>query len=152
MMSASTGQFPATARHASGTDLDRLCIATIRSLSIDAVQRANSGHPGLPLGMAPVAHVLFSRFLRFDPAESAWPDRDRFILSAGHGSMLLYAMLHLSGCGLTLEDLRSFRQWGSLTPGHPEHGLTAGGGDDHRSARPGIRQRSRHGARRAFSA
>jgi transketolase len=121
MGTSTENPLPAAGGHA--VDLDRLCLATIRSLSIDAVQRANSGHPGLPLGMAPVAHVLFSRFLRFDPAEPEWPDRDRFILSAGHGSMLLYAMLHLAGYGLTLTDLRSFRQWGSRTPGHPERDL-----------------------------
>jgi transketolase len=109
-----------------GNELDELCISAIRGLAIDAVQRANSGHPGLPLGMAPVAHLLFSRIMRHDPADPAWPDRDRFVLSAGHGSALLYAMLHLCGYGLSLEDLRSFRQWGSLTPGHPEHGHTAG--------------------------
>ncbi|HET9720885.1 MAG TPA: transketolase [Solirubrobacteraceae bacterium] len=106
--------------------LDQLCISTIRGLSIDAVQRANSGHPGLPLGMAPVAHVLFSRYLSFDPARPEWPDRDRFVLSAGHGSMLLYAMLHLSGYAVSLSDLQAFRQWGSPTPGHPEHGHTSG--------------------------
>jgi transketolase len=106
--------------------LDRLCVDTIRVLSIDGVERARSGHPGLPMAMAPVAYALFTRFLRHDPADPAWPDRDRFVLSAGHGSMLLYAMLHLSGYEVSLEDLQAFRSWGSITPGHPEHGLTPG--------------------------
>jgi transketolase len=110
----------------SSEGLDRLCIDTIRVLSMDAVQRANSGHPGLPMAMAPVAHVLFTRFLRHDPAHPDWPDRDRFILSAGHGSMLLYSILHLTGYDLPLSELARFRQWGSRTPGHPEHGLTPG--------------------------
>jgi len=107
-------------------DLDELAVATIRTLSIDGVQRANSGHPGMPLGAAPMAHVLWSRHLRFDPADPHWPDRDRFVLSAGHGSMLLYSLLHLAGFGLTIEELGDFRQWGSRTPGHPEYGHTPG--------------------------
>jgi transketolase len=99
----------------------------IRFLAIDAVEKAKSGHPGMPMGMADVATVLFSRFLKFDPADPAWPDRDRFVLSAGHGSMLLYALLHLTGYqGLTVEQLKAFRQWGSKTPGHPEYGHTPG--------------------------
>ena len=99
----------------------------IRFLAIDAVEQAKSGHPGMPMGMADVATVLFSRFLKFDPADPAWPDRDRFILSAGHGSMLLYALLHLTGYeGVTVDELRAFRQWGSKTPGHPEYGHTPG--------------------------
>ncbi len=99
----------------------------IRFLAIDAVEKAKSGHPGMPMGMADVATVLFSRFLKFDPADPAWPDRDRFVLSAGHGSMLLYALLYLTGYeGVTLEELRAFRQWGSKTPGHPEYGHTPG--------------------------
>ena len=101
-------------------DIDHRCIATIRALSMDTVQRANSGHPGLPLGMAPAAYLLYQRIMRHNPADPAWPDRDRFILSAGHGSALLYVMLHLSGYGVSLEDLQAFRQWGSITPGHPE--------------------------------
>jgi transketolase len=101
-------------------DLDRACVDTIRALSMDAVQQADSGHPGLPLAMAPVAHVLYSRVLRHDPAAPDWPDRDRFILSAGHGSMLLYSILHLAGYDLPLAELQRFRQWDSLTPGHPE--------------------------------
>ena len=99
----------------------------IRFLAIDAVEKAKSGHPGMPMGMADVATVLFSRFLKFDPADPAWPDRDRFVLSAGHGSMLLYALLHLTGYeGVTSEQLQAFRQWGSKTPGHPEYGHTPG--------------------------
>ena len=99
----------------------------IRFLAIDAVEKAKSGHPGMPMGMADVATVLFSRFLKFDPADPAWPDRDRFVLSAGHGSMLLYALLHLTGYeSMTLDELRAFRQWGSKTPGHPEYGHTPG--------------------------
>jgi transketolase len=107
-------------------DLDQLAIDTIRTLSIDAVQKANSGHPGAPMGMAPMAYTLWTRFLRHAPTDPHWPDRDRFVLSAGHASMLLYSLLYLSGYGLTIEDLQSFRQWGSRTPGHPEHGMTAG--------------------------
>ncbi len=107
-------------------DLDRLCIDTIRTLAIDAVEKANSGHPGLPLGAAPMAFVLWQRHLAHDPRDPVWPDRDRFVLSAGHGSMLLYALLHLYGYDLPLEEIRRFRQWGSRTPGHPEFGLTPG--------------------------
>ena len=107
-------------------DLDRMCIDTIRTLTIDAVQRAGCGHPGMPMAMAPVAYVLYAQVLRHNPADPTWPDRDRFVLSAGHGSMLLYAALHLSGYDLSLEDLKAFRQWGSRTPGHPEHGITPG--------------------------
>ena len=106
--------------------IDELCINTIRTLSIDAVQRANSGHPGMPLGAAPMAFVLFSRHLRFNPTEPRWANRDRFILSAGHGSMLIYAMLHLTGYDVTIDDLKSFRQYGSKTPGHPEFHDTPG--------------------------
>ena len=93
----------------------------IRFLAIDAVEQAKSGHPGMPMGMADVATVLFSRFLKFDASDPAWPDRDRFVLSAGHGSMLLYALLYLTGYeGVTADELRACRQWGSKTPGHPE--------------------------------
>ena len=106
--------------------LDRLAIDTIRTLSMDAVQKANSGHPGAPMGMAPMAYTLWTRFLRHAPTDPSWPNRDRFVLSAGHASMLLYSLLYLTGYGLTIEDLESFRQWGSLTPGHPEHGHTRG--------------------------
>jgi transketolase len=99
----------------------------IRALAMDAVEKANSGHPGLPMGMADVATVLWSRYLKFDPADPAWPDRDRFVLSAGHGSMLLYALLHLTGCrAMTMAELERFRQIGSATPGHPEHNLAHG--------------------------
>ena len=107
-------------------DLDDLAVATIRTLAIDGVQKANSGHPGMPLGAAPMAHVLWSRHLKFDAEHPGWPDRDRFVLSAGHGSMLLYSLLHLAGYGLAIEELEAFRQWGSRTPGHPEHGVTPG--------------------------
>jgi transketolase len=106
--------------------LDQLSIDTIRTLAMDAVQKANSGHPGAPMGMAPFAYTLWTRFLRHAPTEPTWPNRDRFVLSAGHASMLLYSLLYLTGYGLSLEDLQSFRQWGSKTPGHPEHGHTAG--------------------------
>jgi transketolase len=106
--------------------LDQLCIHTLRMLSVDMVEAAKSGHPGLPLGAAAMAHVLWTRCLRHNPANPSWPNRDRFILSAGHGSALLYSLLHLTGYDLPLDELKSFRQWGSKTPGHPEHGLTPG--------------------------
>src|SRR5829696_4396702 len=106
--------------------LERLSIDTIRTLSMDGVQKANSGHPGAPMGAAPMAYVLWTRHLRFSPSTPDWPDRDRFVLSAGHASMLLYSLLHLTGFDLPIEQLRAFRQWGSQTPGHPEFGLTAG--------------------------
>ena len=106
--------------------IDDLCINTIRTLSIDAVEHAASGHPGMPMGAAAMAYVLWTRHLRYDPADPEWPDRDRFVLSAGHGSMLLYSLLFLTGFGLTIDDLRQFRRWGSPTPGHPERGITAG--------------------------
>ena len=106
--------------------LDELCINTIRFLSVDAVQQANSGHPGMPMGAAPMAYVLWTKFLRHSPRNPGWLDRDRFVLSAGHGSMLLYSLLHLSGYDLSLDDLKNFRQWGSKTPGHPEYGDTPG--------------------------
>jgi transketolase len=107
-------------------ELDQLCINTIRTLSLDAVQQANSGHPGLPLGAAPMAYVLWTRFLKHNPKNPKWEDRDRFLLSAGHGSMLLYSLLYLTGYDLSLDELKNFRQWGSKTPGHPEYGLTPG--------------------------
>jgi transketolase len=106
--------------------LDDTCINTIRFLSADAVQKANSGHPGLPMGAAALAYVLWTRFLRHNPTNPAWPDRDRFILSAGHGSMLLYSLLHLTGYDLPLDEIQRFRQWKSRTPGHPESHLTKG--------------------------
>ncbi|MFZ5467978.1 MAG: transketolase [Myxococcota bacterium] len=106
--------------------LDRLCINTLRTLAIDAVQKADSGHPGLPMGAAPMAYVLWQRHLKHNPADPKWMDRDRFVLSAGHGSMLLYGLLHLTGYQLGMDDLLAFRQWGSRTPGHPEVDLTPG--------------------------
>ena len=106
--------------------LDQLCINTVRFLSVDAVQKANSGHPGMPLGAAPMAYVLWTRFLKHNPRNPHWFDRDRFVLSAGHGSMLLYSLLHLTGYDLSLDDIKQFRQWGSKTPGHPERGHTPG--------------------------
>ena len=107
-------------------DVEARAINVVRALAMDAVQAANSGHPGTPMALAPLAHVLYSRILRYDANDPEWPDRDRFILSAGHASMLLYAMLHLTGQGLTLDDLRAFRQWGSRTAGHPEYGHAPG--------------------------
>ncbi len=108
------------------SQLDQLCINTIRCLAMDAVQKANSGHPGLPMGAAAVAYVLWTRFLRHHPRNPHWPNRDRFILSAGHGCMLLYSLLHLTGYDLSLDEIKQFRQWGSKTPGHPEHLLAEG--------------------------
>jgi transketolase len=119
-----------TEQHAPATvDIDRLCIDTIRTLSMDAVEQANSGHPGLPMAMAPAAYLLYTRFMRHNPKNPEWPDRDRFVLSAGHGSMLLYATLHLAGYDLPMEEIKNFRQLGSKTPGHPErdpHNVTPG--------------------------
>jgi len=106
--------------------LDQLCINTIRTLSMDAVQKANSGHPGTAMALAPLAYVLWMKFLRFNPHNPLWVNRDRFVLSCGHASILHYAMLFLTGYDLTLDDIKNFRQWGSKTPGHPEHGLTPG--------------------------
>jgi transketolase len=104
----------------SSTSIDQLGVDTIRTLSMDAIQKANNGHPGLPMGMAPAAYVLYAKVMRHNPKDPDWPDRDRFVLSAGHGSMLLYSVLHLSGYDLPLDELKQFREWGSLTPGHPE--------------------------------
>src|SRR5216117_1318310 len=120
--------------------LDQLCVNTIRTLSMDAIQEANSGHPGTPMAMAPVAYCLWQRFLRFDPQDAAWPNRDRFVLSIGHASMLLYSLLHLAGVkeldkqtgqptgnlAVSLDEIKRFRQLGSKTPGHPESHLTTG--------------------------
>lgn len=106
--------------------IHQLCINTIRFLSVDAIEKANSGHPGLPMGAAPMAYVLWQKHLKHNPGDPEWPDRDRFVLSAGHGSMLLYSLLHLTGYNLSLDDIRNFRQWGSPTPGHPESFLTPG--------------------------
>jgi transketolase len=108
------------------SELDRLCIDTIRFLSVDAVQKAKSGHPGMPLDAAPMAYALWTRMLRHNPRNPQWFDRDRFVLSAGHGSMLLYSLLHLTGYDQSLEDIQHFRQWGSKAPGHPERGHTPG--------------------------
>jgi len=105
---------------ATTTNVEQLCIDTIRTLAMDAVQKANSGHPGAPMALAPVAYLLYTRFMRHNPSDPEWPDRDRFVLSAGHASMLLYASLHLSGYDLSMDELKNFRQWGSKTPGHPE--------------------------------
>jgi transketolase len=106
--------------------LDQLCVNTIRTLSIDGVEKANSGHPGMPMGMADVAYVLWTKFLKHNPVNPKWYDRDRFILSAGHGSMLIYSLLHLTGYDLSLDEIKNFRQMGSKTPGHPEYGMTPG--------------------------
>ncbi len=108
------------------TKLDDLCINTIRFLAVDMVEKADSGHPGMPLGAAPMAYVLWTRFLQFNPRDPQWPNRDRFVLSAGHASALLYALLHLTGYDMTLDDIKQFRQWGSRTPGHPERERTSG--------------------------
>src|SRR5919198_1354922 len=129
----------ATIAQPTATDIDRLCINTIRTLSIDAIQNANSGHPGTPMAMAPVAYVLWQRFLRFDPSDPIWPNRDRFVLSAGHASMLLYSILHLANVravdpdyetlgepSVSLDDIKSFRQLDSKAAGHPEYHLTSG--------------------------
>jgi transketolase len=107
-------------------NIDELSINTIRTLSIDSIEKANSGHPGMPMGAAPMAYSLWTKFMDHNPANPEWFNRDRFVLSAGHGSMLLYSLLHLSGYGLTIDDLKEFRQWGSKTPGHPEYGHTVG--------------------------
>ena len=106
--------------------VEQLSVNTIRVLSAEAVQKANSGHPGLPLGAAPMAYTLWAKQLKHNPHNPNWVNRDRFVLSAGHGSMLIYSLLHLFGYGLTIEDLKNFRQFGSKTPGHPEYGHTAG--------------------------
>ncbi len=107
-------------------NIDQLSINTIRFLAVDGVQKANSGHPGMPMGCAPIGYTLYAKFMKHNPANPNWVNRDRFILSAGHGSMLLYSLLHLTGYNLPMEQLQSFRQWDSLTPGHPEHHLTPG--------------------------
>jgi len=106
--------------------LQERAINALRFLSADAIQQANSGHPGLPMGAAAMAYTIWTRHLRHNPKNPNWFDRDRFILSGGHGSMLLYSLLHLTGYNLSLDDLKEFRQWGSLTPGHPEYGHTLG--------------------------
>ena len=108
------------------SELDELCVQTIRFLSVEAVQKANSGHPGMPMGMAPAAYVLWTRHMKYNPANPGWHNRDRFVLSAGHGSVLLYSLLHLTGFDISLDELKNFRQWGSKTPGHPEYDPQAG--------------------------
>src|ERR1043165_3702226 len=108
------------------TPLALLCINTVRTLAMDAVQQAESGHPGTPMALAPLGYALFTTHMRHDPADPSWPGRDRFVLSWGHASMLLYSCLYLSGYDLTLDDLKQFRQWESRTPGHPEYGYTPG--------------------------
>ncbi len=121
----------------------------IRFLAADAVQKANSGHPGMPMGMADVATVLFSHFLKFDPSSPDWQDRDRFVLSAGHGSMLLYALLHLTGyAGMTIDELKNFRQLGSKTAGHPEYGHAPGSRWQDRPVGPAHRRRQFVGCKR----
>ena len=100
--------------------IDELAVNAVRTLSIDAVQKANSGHPGLPMGAAPMAYALWTKHLKVNPKNSLWVDRDRFVLSAGHGSSMLYSLLHLSGFNVSLDDVKNFRQFGSKTPGHPE--------------------------------
>ncbi|MEN8174020.1 MAG: transketolase, partial [Chloroflexota bacterium] len=107
-------------------EIDQLCANTLRMLSVDQVQAANSGHPGFPLGAADIVTVLWTRFLKHAPNQPDWPNRDRFVLSPGHGSALLYALLHVHGYPLSLDDLKDFRQWGSITPGHPEYDLKLG--------------------------
>ena len=131
-MATTTAQTATQARSAADAAPDKLCIDTIRTLAMDAVQKANSGHPGTPMALAPVAYTLWQQFLRYDPQDPAWPNRDRFVLSNGHASMLLYALLHLAGVkakdgpAVSLDDIKQFRQLDSKCPGHPEHGLTAG--------------------------
>ena len=120
------GMSAGLAMNASAGTLDELCINTIRTLSIDTVERADSGHPGMPMGAAVMAYVLWTRHLKHDPVQPWWVDRDRFVLSAGHASALLYSLLHLTGYDLTLDDLQHFRRWGSRTPGHPERGSSSG--------------------------
>src|SRR5213075_1075600 len=117
---------PSLALEGSGQSLEDLCINAIRVLAMDAVQKAESGHPGTPMALAPLAYVLWTKHLRHNPANPDWANRDRFVLSAGHASMLLYSLLHLSGYDLPLDEIKNFRQWGSKTPGHPEYGLAPG--------------------------
>ena len=127
------------------SDTDARTVDLIRVLAMDAVERAGSGHPGTAMSLAPAAYLLYQKVMRHDPADPLWPGRDRFVLSCGHSSLTLYIQLYLSGYGLTLDDLEHYRVWGSKTPGHPEHHLTRRRGDDDRPARPGHRERGRHG-------
>src|SRR6202162_852290 len=117
---------PPSSSSAPGQSLQQPCINAIRVLAMDAVQKADSGHPGTPMALAPLAYVLWTQHLRYNPADPNWLDRDRFVLSAGHASMLLYSVLYLTGYDLSLDDLKQFRQWESKTPGHPELGYTPG--------------------------
>ncbi len=127
--------------------LDELCVNTIRTLSMDGVQQANSGHPGTPMALAPLTYVLYTRVMDHNPGNADWADRDRFVLSCGHASMLLYSMLYLTGYGLTLDDLKNFRQLGSPTAGHPEYGHAAGIETTTGPLGAGDFQRGRSGAR-----
>ena len=154
---------PDTAIHEDGSP-ERLQIDTIRTLAMDAVQKANSGHPGTPMALAPVGHTIWTKFLRYDPAQPDWPNRDRFVLSVGHASMLLYALLYLAGVeeidadgnktgkpAMGLDDIEQFRQLSSKTPGHPEYRHNHRRRDHHRAAGRGLRQLGRHGDRRALA-
>ena len=132
-----------------GTDVERLGVNVIRALAMDAPHKARSGHQGTAMALAPLAHVLWARIMRYDAERPDWFDRDRFILSAGHASILQYAMLFLTGFGLKIDDLRDFRQWGSATPGHPEAGCTPGVEVTNRPAGAGFRQRCWNGHRRS---
>src|SRR5437762_1860078 len=123
---ATAPQSAASSSTGSGQSLEDLCINAIRVLAMDAVQKADSGHPGTPMALAPLAYVLWTRHLHYDPRDPEWINRDRFVLSAGHASMLLYSVLYLTGYDLTLDDLKQFRQWESKTPGHPEYGYAPG--------------------------
>jgi transketolase len=118
-----------TSNHPGLSQLEELCVQTIRFLSMEAVQKAKSGHPGMPMGMAAAAYILWTRHLRYNPTNPRWHNRDRFVLSGGHGCMLLYSLLYLTGFDMTLDEIKNFRQWGSKTPGHPEyapdHGIEA---------------------------
>jgi hypothetical protein len=125
--------------------LDNECINTLRFFSVDAVQKTDSGHPGMPMGAASMSYVLWTRFLKHNPANPEWFDRDRFVPSPGHGSMLLYSLLHLTGYDLPLEQIKQFRKWGSVTPGHPRARRHARRRDNHRAARSRLRQRSAFG-------
>src|SRR6266478_8673744 len=126
MTTATAPTFQVTLDNPQTKPLDQLCIDTIRTLAMDSVQKANSGHPGAPMGLAPVGYWLWEKFLRHNPENPQWPNRDRFVLSGGHGSMLLYSLLHLTGYDLPMSELERFRQLGSRTPGHPEHDRTPG--------------------------